>query len=79
MWTRQRTRDGRPFDYGLGWSLGRHKGRDTVAHLGHQQRVSSLLYMLPERRVAVALMCNLEDAHLVDLAERIADLADPPP
>lgn len=77
MWTRQRTRDGKAFDYGLGWSLGRYEGSDEVCHAGRQQRVTSLLYMLPERRFALGLMCNLEGADLMALAHRIVDLAAP--
>ena len=78
MWTRQILRNGQPVDYGLGWSLSRHSGRQEVWHAGRQQRVTTLLYMLPERRFAVALMCNLEGTDLMDLARRIADLAAPP-
>jgi CubicO group peptidase (beta-lactamase class C family) len=77
MWTRQTTRDGRSVDYGLGWSLSRNKGREEVWHAGHQQEVSTLLYMLPDRRFAVALMVNLEDAQLLDLARAIAAAAAP--
>ena len=77
MSTRQKTRDGRSVDYGLGWSLSRNKGREEVWHAGHQQEVSTLLYMLPDRRFAVALMANLEDAQLLDLARAIAAAAAP--
>jgi CubicO group peptidase (beta-lactamase class C family) len=77
MFTPQKTRDGRPFDYGLGWSVSRHKGRDEVWHAGHTQGASTMLYMLPDRQFAVALLTNLEDAHLLDLAREIADAARP--
>ncbi len=77
MWTPQKTRDGRETSYGLGWSLSEFRGRREVFHTGGQPRVSTLLYMRPEDRLAIALMSNLEGARLIDLARRIADLAQP--
>jgi CubicO group peptidase (beta-lactamase class C family) len=77
MCTRQTTRDGHLVDYGLGWCLSRRKGRDEVWHAGHVQEASCLLYMLPDRRFAVALMANLENVHLLDLAREIADAVGP--
>jgi CubicO group peptidase (beta-lactamase class C family) len=79
MWTPQRTRDGQSFGYGLGWNLGRYAGCDYACHVGRQQRVTTLLYLLPERRFAVAMLCNLENSELIPLAQRIADLAAPAP
>lgn len=77
MATRQKTRDGRRIDYGLGWGIGRHDGRAEVSHAGHSEGTSTLLYLVPERRLSVALMSNLEGAHLVDLAREIAAAAAP--
>lgn len=77
MWTRQKTRDGRETSYGLGWSLSEYRGRREVFHTGGQPRVSTLLYMRPDDRMAVVLMSNLEGARLVELARRIADLVHP--
>ncbi len=62
MWTRQKTRDGKETNYGLGWGVAAQAGRQIIAHSGAQQRVSTLLYMLPERHYAVVVMANLEDA-----------------
>jgi CubicO group peptidase (beta-lactamase class C family) len=77
MFTRQETSDGRPVDYGLGWNLSRRKGREEVWHSGHQNAVSTMLYMLPDRRFAVALAANLEHVELRDLAGAIADAIAP--
>jgi serine beta-lactamase-like protein LACTB, mitochondrial len=77
MFRRQKTRDGKTISYGLGWSLSRHDEREEVWHSGHQQQVSTLLYMQPERSFAVALMANLEHAQLLDLARAIAAAAAP--
>ncbi|MCA1632915.1 MAG: beta-lactamase family protein [Acidobacteria bacterium] len=74
MFMRQKTRDGKETNYGLGFGVGTWKGQRMVGHSGAQQRVSTFLHMLPERGVAVVLMVNLEDAELGDLAIRIADI-----
>lgn len=73
MWTRQKTRDGRETSYGLGWGLSEREGLREVAHSGAQQRVSTLLYMLPEKGLAVVLMANLEGVERrTELARQIA-------
>lgn len=76
MFTRQKTTDGKPVGYGLGWTIGQRAGRREVWHTGGQQRVSTILYMQPERRFAIALLTNLEGIGpaLLELARQIADL-----
>lgn len=74
MWSRQKTRDGAETTYGLGWSVSTRNGEKEVAHGGGQPRVSTYLYLRPERRCAVALMSNLEGARLTELARKIADV-----
>jgi CubicO group peptidase (beta-lactamase class C family) len=75
MWARQRLKDGTETGYGLGWTVAIRAGMREVAHGGGQQRISTYLYMLPERGCAVALMSNLEGAQLGGLARQIADIA----
>jgi CubicO group peptidase (beta-lactamase class C family) len=77
MFTRQVSRDGQVVEYGLGWRLQKHAGREEVSHTGGQQQVSTLLYMIPDRRFAVVLMANLEHAELASLARAIADVVVP--
>jgi CubicO group peptidase (beta-lactamase class C family) len=77
MLTPQRTRDRRSTGFGLGFVVGRRGREREVYHTGGQSRVSTLLYMKPDRRLAVVLLTNLEGigAPLLDLARQIADLA----
>ena len=77
MFTRQKTLDGHPVDYGLGWSLSRNSGRDEVWHTGRMHGVTAILYTLPDRDFAVAILANFEQVELIDLARRIADAAAP--
>jgi CubicO group peptidase (beta-lactamase class C family) len=76
MWTRQKTRDGNETTYGLGWQISNHNGLKDVSHGGAQQRVSTYLYMIPEKGVAVVVMANLENAggSLNKLTRQIADI-----
>lgn len=59
--------------YGLGWAIIERNGIKEVSHSGGQQRVNTMLYMVPGKKFAVALMCNLEGAGLMTLAREIAD------
>lgn len=77
MFTPQKTTDGKPTAYSLGWGVGERNGRTVISHSGAQQRVATLLYMLPDDGFAVALMCNLEGAGLRPVAEKIADSVAP--
>ena len=73
---RQRTRDGKPTGFGLGWAVDTKRGRREVYHIGGQPRVSTVLYLLPDSGVAVVLLSNLEGVgtSLLDLARQVADI-----
>jgi CubicO group peptidase (beta-lactamase class C family) len=75
MLVRQKTRDGKSTDYGLGWLVGQRRGRREAWHHGGQPCVSTMLYLLPDQGVAVALLCNLEGVStpLLELARQVAD------
>ena len=75
MWTRQRTTGGEETTYGLGFRVSTEDGRKVVAHSGAQSRVSTMLYLLPEQKVAVVVLCNLEGVRLPPLAKQLALLA----
>ena len=77
MWTKQKTRAGRVLSYGLGWDLGDWKGRREVTHTGGQERVSTVLYVQPERGLAVVVLTNLQRAHPTDLARTVAEIVSP--
>ncbi len=76
MWTSLKTRDGKPTGYGLGWGVGERNGMKEVSHGGAQQRVSTYLYTIPDKGLAVVLMTNLENigGGLASLSSQIADL-----
>ncbi|HJQ25949.1 MAG TPA: serine hydrolase domain-containing protein [Blastocatellia bacterium] len=76
MWTKQKTRDGNAIPYGLGWQIGEHNGVKDVSHGGAQQRVSTYLYMIPEKGLTVVVMANMENVGggLNKLTRQIADI-----
>lgn len=74
MWTPSKTRDGKEMGYALGWAI--DKSTKEVGHGGGQQRVTTFLLILPEKRAALVLMTNLEGAQRIrDLARQLADIA----
>jgi CubicO group peptidase (beta-lactamase class C family) len=76
MWIQQKTRDGKATTYGLGWGVSERNRMKEVHHGGAQQRVSTFLYTIPEKGLAVVLMTNLEGigGGLASLSRQIADI-----
>jgi CubicO group peptidase (beta-lactamase class C family) len=64
MWTPQQTKDGNKTTYGLGWGISERAGMKLISHSGGQAGTSTLLYVLPEKNIVIAAMCNLEGASL---------------
>lgn len=80
MTTVQKTRDGQATTYGLGLTVTSGHGVKEAWHTGGQQRVSTVLYLRPERGQVVAVLSNLEGvgSALRDLARQLADTAPRP-
>jgi serine beta-lactamase-like protein LACTB, mitochondrial len=74
MWTPLSTRDGKSTGYGLGWGVNQLSGRLQVSHTGGQAGTSSVLRLLPEQQVAVAMMFNLDGVSYNSLADSILEL-----
>jgi CubicO group peptidase (beta-lactamase class C family) len=77
MFAKQKTRSGRMIGYGLGWSLEQRKGRRAVLHTGGQERVNNVLYMLPDRGLAIAILTDLEGCQPTDVARKLAEILAP--
>lgn len=68
-----RLRNGSPVGYGMGWAQYGHVGPDiALGHAGGQDRVSTLLFMVPRRGFSCAVMCNLEGVNLIPMAREVA-------
>lgn len=75
----QRTRGGEVVAYGLGWGLFPGEdwyGEKEAFHGGMTPQVSGVLYLLPRRQFAVAILTNLEGvSERTELAAQIAKIA----
>jgi serine beta-lactamase-like protein LACTB, mitochondrial len=63
MYTPYRLADGKESDYGLGWNISKDEsGRTWVAHSGGATGGTTYLLRSRDRKVAVAILCNVQNA-----------------
>jgi serine beta-lactamase-like protein LACTB len=76
MLTRQKTRDGKLTGLGLGFVIGERGRRREAWCTGAAPKVSGTLYLRPDGRIAVVVLCNLESvpSPLMELARQVADI-----
>jgi CubicO group peptidase (beta-lactamase class C family) len=72
MFTPQKTRDGRPTHWGLGWDVAPVAGRFRIYHDGSQPETETYLVYVPGQRFGIALATNFQGANLHPLADRLA-------
>ena len=72
MWTSQKLRDGKNTGYGMGWGVGQFEGEDIAGHAGGQQGASSSLTIYPQRKMAVAVMINMNEADATQVDHKIS-------
>jgi serine beta-lactamase-like protein LACTB, mitochondrial len=77
MYTPYRLADGTESAYGLGWNIAKDdRGRTWIAHSGGATGGTTYLLRDPSRKVAVAILCNVQNAPgFRALAIRLADEA----
>jgi len=80
MWSEQPLKDGTPTGYGLGWSTTVKDGLRIVSHSGSQQGIRSHLVLVPEKRIAISVLTNLEESGAPEIAKQMLDsvLGDKP-
>lgn len=78
MWSSGTLPDGSATGYGLGFGVGKLGGEGdaaeqrAVTHSGAQSQVSTYWVLLPESKVTVVLLCNLEGLKLEAVTKRVA-------
>jgi CubicO group peptidase (beta-lactamase class C family) len=78
MWTSGTLPEGGATGYGLGFAVGKLGGDGPLAelraisHSGAQAQVSTYWLLLPNERVTVVVLCNLEGLKLEAITKRIA-------
>lgn len=75
MWTSQKTSDGTPTGYGMGWGVAKKFGLFTVEHGGGQQGTSTFILLIPERKAAVVVLANMDNLDVSDLSGQILKIA----
>lgn len=58
MFTAQKTRDGNPTNYGMGWATALEDGRRRVEHTGGSVGATSALSKYPEQQTTIAVLVN---------------------
>ena len=74
MTTSMSTRAGRLTNYGMGWETTPYSGRYMLVHSGGQQETRTLLYILPARKMAIAVGVNFEGANPSVYVDRLFQL-----
>ena len=79
MATSMSTRAGRLTNYGLGWETPPYNGRYMLVHSGGQQETRTLLYILPARKMALAVGVNFEGSNPGVYLDRLFQLVSGAP
>jgi serine beta-lactamase-like protein LACTB, mitochondrial len=74
MWTVQHTSDGEATGYALGWGVDDKLGVRRISHGGGQQGTSTFLALVPERRVAVVVLANMDSVDVGELADQVVKI-----
>ena len=60
-------------EYGFGVEIGRHRGLRTIGHAGGDEGRRAYVVRYPERALAIAVLCNLDDIDPAALSRSVAD------
>ena len=71
MWTSEKLRDGKETGYGMGWGVGKFENEDMAAHSGAQQGTSTSLMIFPQRKLAIAVMMNMDGVDAGEIDDQI--------
>jgi CubicO group peptidase (beta-lactamase class C family) len=71
MWTPLKTADGKTNGYALGWGTADKFGVHVAGHTGGQQGTDTAFTIVPERRLGVVVLTNMDNVDSNRLAEEI--------
>jgi CubicO group peptidase (beta-lactamase class C family) len=71
MWTSLKTKDGKTTNYGLGFGIQEANGQKVIRHSGSQQGCSTAIVEAPDRKIAIAVMANIDEVPSPALASEI--------
>lgn len=79
LFTSQRTADGKPTGYGIGWFVRKDsEGRAFYYHTGSELGATAVIFLQPDRQLVVAVLCNLTQADILGEGKEIADAFEHP-
>lgn len=79
MATSMSTRAGLLTNYGMGWETTPYQGRYMLVHSGGQQETTTLLYLAPSRKLALAVAINFENSNPGAYLDRLFQLVTDSP
>lgn len=75
MWTSQKTSDGKPTNYGMGFgTMQSADGQAIIGHGGSQQGCSTAMQVVPSKHYAIAVMINMDGVNAQGLLTSISSL-----
>lgn len=74
MWTPITLNDGKPYGYGLGWTVATKDGRQVIRHGGSQSGFRTEFMRFPKERVTIIVLANSDEAKPAVFAEQVATL-----
>lgn len=72
MWTPQKTSDGKPTSYRMGFGITEGDGQKIVGHSGSQQGCSTAMETVPSKHYAIAVMVNMDGVNVQSLLHTIS-------
>lgn len=73
MWTPIKLNDGKPYGYGLGWTVATKDGRQVIRHGGSQSGFRTEFMRFPKERVTIIVLANSDEAKPAVFAEQVAE------
>ncbi len=74
MQRRGRLNDGRTIEYGFGLVATTYRGEREISHSGATGGYRTYLARWPDRRLSIAILCNVANANPVALGHQVADI-----
>jgi len=74
LFTSQKTADGKPTGYGIGWSIGYAKSHPIYVHTGGQQGCTTILLVRPDAKIVVVILANIANSAIIAQAKTVAEL-----
>ena len=69
--------DRNPVYYGMGWTISRKPGKTCIAHAGGWQGFRSYYARIPEAKLSVVVLANLDTVDTATIGKQILEIYEP--